>query len=308
MKLLIEVPTWLGDAIMSTPAIENFLNFYQPSSVTIVGSYVSTQLFLNHPRVDRIIIDDTKNSSNRYLALYKLSKKLKGIDISISFRSSFASKILMFLSGSKRRYYFHKNSYEQHQVLKYNEFINSILKTDFEASDLKIYTNPHKYEKPTMGINPGATYGSAKRWYPLEFAKIAISLAPKYDIIIFGGPGETNIAADIEEELKQANITNYKNVAGKTSIPELIEKIAGLDLFVTNDSGPMHVAAAFKIKTYAIFGPTRFKETNQWNNPNEHLIRKDLDCAPCMKRECPLSHHDCMKLITAVDVLKEINE
>jgi len=307
VKLLIEVPTWLGDAIMSTPAIENFLNFYQPSSVTIVGSYVSTQLFLNHPRIDNIIIDDTKSSSNRYLALYKLSRKIKDVDIAISFRSSFSSKVLMFLSGAKRRYYFTKSSYEQHQVLKYNEFINSILKSDFEANDLKIYAHPHKYEKPTLGINPGATYGSAKRWYPEEFAKIAITLAPKYDIVIFGGPGETNIAADIEEELKQAKVTNYKNVAGKTSIPELIEKIAGLDLFITNDSGPMHVAAAFKINTYAIFGPTRFKETNQWHNPNEHLIRKDLECAPCMKRECPLVHHDCMKLITAVDVLKEIN-
>ncbi len=307
MKLLIEVPTWLGDAIMSTPAIENFLNFYQPSSVTIVGSYVSTQLFLNHPVIDNIIIDDTKSSNNRYLALYKLSKKLKDIDIAISFRSSFASKVMMFLSGAKRRYSFSKSSYEQHQVLKYNDFTNSILKTDFEANDLKIYASPFKYEKPTLGINPGATYGSAKRWYPEEFAKIAIQLAPKYDIVIFGGPGETNIAADIESELKQAKVTNYKNVAGKTSIPELIEKIAGLDLFITNDSGPMHVAAAFKINTYAIFGPTRFKETNQWKNPNEHLIRKDLECSPCMKRECPLGHHDCMKLITAKDVLKEIN-
>jgi len=308
MKLLIEVPTWLGDAIMSTPAIENLLEYYKPSYVTIVGSYVSTQLFNNHPQINEIIIDDTKNATNRYLALYKLSKKLKDSDVSISFRSSFASKVLMFFSRAKKRYYFSKEYKNKHQVLKYNEFINTIVPSNFEANDLKIYANPFKYSRPTLGINPGATYGSAKRWYPEEFAKIAIHLASKYDIVIFGGPGETNIAADIENELIKAKVSNYKNVAGKTSIPELIEKIAGLDLFITNDSGPMHVAAAFKVNTYAIFGPTRFKETNQWNNPNEHLITKNLECAPCMKRECPLIHHDCMKLITAVDVLKEINE
>jgi len=308
MKLLIEVPTWLGDAIMSTPAIENLLKFYNPTSVTVVGSYVSTQLFNNHPSVNSIVVDDTKNSANRYIALYKLSGKLKGHDISISFRSSFASKVLMFLSGAKKRYYFSKEYKDKHQVLKYNEFINTFLEKEFVADDLKIYATAYNYPKPTLGINPGATYGSAKRWYPEEFAKIAINLAHKYDIIIFGGPGETNIAGDIEHELINAKVTNYKNVAGKTSIPELIEKIAGLNLFITNDSGPMHVAAAFKVKTYAIFGPTRFKETNQWHNPHEHLITKNLECAPCMKRECPLVHHNCMKFITADDVLKEINE
>ncbi len=66
----------------------------------------------------------------------------------------------------------------------------------------------------------------------------------------------------------------------------------------------MHIAAAYKVKTIAIFGPTRFKETNQWNNPNENIISKNLDCAPCMKRVCPLKHHDCMKKITAERCIK----
>lgn len=118
---------------------------------------------------------------------------------------------------------------------------------------------------------------------------------------------ETDIAKDIEEELIKNGILNYENLAGKTTIPELIEKIAGLDLFITNDSGPMHVAAAYKVKTIAIFGPTKFSETNQWNNEKGKIITKNLECAPCMKRSCPLKHHNCMKLITSNDVLKVID-
>ncbi|WP_375724268.1 glycosyltransferase family 9 protein [Arcobacter sp. KX21116] len=308
MKLLIELPTWLGDAIMATPAIENLLNHYPKANVTILGSFVATLVFKNHPRVDNIVVDETKKKRNRYVALYKLSKEIGKFDMSISFRSSFSTKLFLFFVGSPKRFRYKKIKKHMHQVLKYNEFINKVLKQKNEVGDLKLYYKPFEYKKPTLGINPGATYGSAKRWYPQEFAKVAINLASKYDIVIFGGSGEVDIARDIEELLKNSGISNYQNLAGKTTVSELIEKIAGLDIFITNDSGPMHIAAAFKVQTYSIFGPTRYKETNQWNNPNEHIITKNLDCAPCMKRVCPLGHHDCMKLIKAEDVLKVINE
>jgi len=308
MKLLIEVPTWLGDTIMATPAIENLLNYHKNYEVTIFGSFVSTQLFKNHPRVSKTIVDESKKKKNRYITLYNTAKEIGKFDIAISFRSSFTSRLLLFFTGSKNRFNYKKIKEEKHQVLKYNDFINHALNLNNLAGDLKLYFEPFSYSKPTLGINPGATYGSAKRWYPKEFAKVAVELSFKYDIVIFGGPGEVDIASDIEKSLKENGIKNYQNIAGKTTIPELIEKVAGLDIFITNDSGPMHIAAAFKVPTYAIFGPTRYKETNQWNNPNEHIITKNLECAPCMKRVCPLGHHDCMKLITSDDVLKVINE
>jgi len=308
-KIFIEIPTWLGDAIMTTPAIENIIKTYPDAKITLLGSFVSTQAFKNFKNIQKVIIDDSKKGGNRYLNLIKIAKNIGKVDLAISFRKSLSSKFMMFFVKAEKKYNYKRYTKKEiHQAIRYNDFVNKVLNLENKTGDLKLYFTPHKYPNPTLGINPGATYGSAKRWYPKEFAKVAIKLSKKYDIVIFGGPGETNIAKDIEDELIKNGITNYQNLAGKTTIPSLIEHIAGLDLFITNDSGPMHVAAAYKIKTIAIFGPTKSTETNQWNNPNGIIITKNLDCAPCMKRKCPLGHHNCMKLISADDVLKKIEE
>ena len=308
MKIFIEIPTWLGDAIMTTPAIQNIIKTYPDAKITLLGSFVSTQAFKDYPNIEKVLVDDTKKSGNRYKNLISLAKSIGKVDLAISFRRSFSSKFMMFFVKAKKKFNYKRLTKEEiHLCIRYNDFVNKVLNLNNKVGDLKLYFKPFSYPKPTLGINPGATYGSAKRWYPNEFAKVAITLASKYDIVIFGGPAETDIANDIEKELIKNGITNYQNLAGKTTIPELIEKIAGLDLFITNDSGPMHIAAAYKTKTVAIFGPTKFTETNQWNNDKNGLIvTKNLDCAPCMKRSCPLKHHNCMKEITADDVLKAV--
>ncbi|RZV15731.1 glycosyltransferase family 9 protein [Aliarcobacter butzleri] len=306
-EIFIEIPSWLGDAIMATPAIENLIKTYPDAQITLLGSFVSTQAFQGYPNIKKVIVDDTKKSGNRYKNLISLAKNIGRVDLAISFRRSISSKFMMFFIKAKKKFNYRRlTKKEIHLCIRYNDFVNKVLNLKNEVGDLKLYFKPFKYSKPTLGINPGATYGSAKRWYPEEFAKIAIEMSKKYDIVIFGGPAETNIAKDIETKLVSKGITNYQNLAGKTTIPELIEKIAGLDLFITNDSGPMHIAAAYKVKTIAIFGPTKFTETNQWNNPNGEIVTKNLDCAPCMKRVCPLKHHNCMKNITAADVLNVI--
>ncbi|MFV7791036.1 glycosyltransferase family 9 protein [Aliarcobacter lanthieri] len=307
MKIFIEIPSWLGDAIMATPAIENIIKTYPESKIILLGSYVSTQAFQGYPNIEKVIVDDTKKNGNRYKNLISLAKSIGKVDIALSFRRSFSSKFMMFFIKAKKKFNYRRlTKKEIHLAIRYNDFVNKVLNLNNEVGDLKLYFKAFVYSKPTLGINPGATYGSAKRWYPEEFAKVTIYLASKYDIVIFGGPTETDIAIDIEDELIKQGIKNYQNLAGKTTIPELIEKIAGLDLFITNDSGPMHIAAAYKVKTVAIFGPTKFTETNQWRNPNGIIVTKNLDCAPCMKRVCPLKHHNCMKNISADDILKSL--
>jgi len=304
MKILIELPTWLGDCVMATPAIENIVNFYNDVEITFIGSFVSIEALKNHPKAIKTFVLDKK-----YTSLYKISRDLGNFDAFFSFRSSIRSKFLKFLISAKKKYQFDKNKYQnRHQVEKYNDFINDSLSIDLTAGKLQIYGyNIAKSKKKILGINPGASYGSAKRWYPQEFAKVARELSGEYDVIIFGGSGETDIAGDIEQALIDSGVTNYKNLAGNTTITELINKIASLDLFITGDSGPMHVAAAFQVPTVAIFGPTKDKETSQWMNKKNIIVKKNLDCQPCMKRTCPLQHHDCMNLIKAIDVLKAVN-
>jgi len=260
---------------------------------------VSTEALKAHPNCVKSIVDESKKNKARVLWLYKMAKTQKSFDMAISFRSSLTSRMLLSFIKAKKKVQYKKNAFYGHQVQKYASFLG------FEPKRLKLYQKPFTYSKKTIGLNPGATYGSAKRWYPKEFAKVADILSNEYgyDIVIFGGPNEKEIAKEIEDNL---HIKNFINLAGKTSIKELIEKIGGLSGFITNDSGPMHIAAAYGVPTVAIFGPTDYKETSQWMNEKGTIISKNLECSPCMKRVCPLKHHNCMKEITAKDVISTI--
>ena len=321
MKILIILPNWLGDAVMATPAIELLAKEYPNARFTFVGSYVSIEALKYHPKCERAVVDETKKASNRLVATYKLAKELGTFSLAVSFRNQIHSSLLLRFTGtviSIARRSWHSMfllshtpniSTNQHLVKQYAELAmsdNSDYKGDI--STLKLYIKPKQHEKPTLGINAGATYGSAKRWYPDKFAEVGAAFHDKYDIIIFGGPNEVEMANEIEMYLKNKNVSNYTNLAGKTDIKELCADIAGCSLFVTNDSGPMHVAAAYQVPTVSIFGPTRYKETSQWMNKKSKLVRHEMECSPCMKRECPLGHHECMASITALEVVEAVRE
>ncbi len=155
-----------------------------------------------------------------------------------------------------------------------------------------------------LGINPGATYGSAKRWDPDRFAEVARTLAAEWGakVVITGGPGETAIAADIERELGG----NCLNLAGRTSVRELMALIKRFNFFITNDSGPMHLAAAFGVPLVAIFGSTDHSTTYPLSD-TAIVVRESVECAPCMKRECP-TDHICMKSVMPETVIEKALE
>ena len=266
---------------------------------------MSIETIKNHPKAAQVIILDKK-----YKSLYKIYKTLEVFDVYFTFRSSFRASLLKILTKAKNKYQFNQKNYKKrHQVQKYVDFINDSLNINFLAGDLVLHNiNTLQGIKTTkiLGINPGASYGSAKRWYPSQFAKIAIELSEEFDIIIFGGADEKNFTSEIEQILIKGNIKNYRNLAGKTSITELISHISNLSILVTGDSGPMHIAASLKIPSISIFGPTNDEETSQWMNHKSVVIKKSLDCQPCMKRACPLKHHNCMKLIKAQEIIDVI--
>jgi heptosyltransferase-2 len=305
MNIFIELPTWLGDSIMTTPSIEAIAESYPNAKFTFFGSFIATEAMKAHKNCLHVKIDESKTSKCRFFWLYKKAKEIGKFDIAVSFRSSFVSSFFLWFLKAKSKFQYKKNIYQGHQVEKYFQFVKDALSLHVkEAGTLKLYQKLHHFKRPMLGINPGATYGSAKRWYPQEFAKVAMHFANRYDIVIFGGPNEIDIAKEVEETLQSLHVKNFTNLAGKITITELIERIAGLSLFVTNDSGPMHIASAYQVPTVTLFGPTSSKETCQWKNQYSYILSHDLVCAPCMKRECPLKTHECMKGIKAEEVIE----
>jgi heptosyltransferase-2 len=146
-----------------------------------------------------------------------------------------------------------------------------------------------------IGFNPGATFGAAKQWYPERFIELGRKLKRK--IVVVGGPAEAELGERV------AKGVDGLNLAGKTTIPRLAALIARCRLFVTNDTGPMHVADAVGTSMVAIFGPTDWIETPPYGTSHT-IVRHEIECAPCKKRVCPLGHHDCMKKLGVDPVLR----
>ena len=307
MRILIEIPTWLGDAVMTTPAIENIIKYFPKAEVIIFGSNEVVKIFSLNKKIAKTLI--IEKSIKKYLLNIN---KLKKIDLFISFRNSIYFFLITFLLKPKKSHKYSKNySKNIHQVEKYNDYISSIL--GFKLKPGKIFLGDFNSkisktkQNKLLGINPGGAYGSAKRWHPDKFAEIAKKYSSSYDILIFGGKNEINDSKAIATYLDDSGVKNYTNLSGETNLIQLIAKISILDLFITNDSGPMHIAAAFNIPTLSIFGPTNNYETSQWLNTKSSIAKIELDCQPCKKRECPLSHNNCMKLIKPEAVIKIIN-
>ena len=184
-----------------------------------------------------------------------------------------------------------------------------------------LHRTPNKLSKgvlpyaPTqflIGINPGATYGSAKRWMPERFAELIFRIINELDgrIIIFGSKSENEIADEILQGLKTQNSklkTHILNMVGKTNLRELAALTAECNAFITNDSGPMHMASALFVPVVAIFGSTNKASTGPFGEGHK-IISKNLPCSPCMKRKCPEGHLKCMIEITADNVFAALQE
>lgn len=379
MRILIELPTWLGDAVMASAAVEaiakhaaafdagnlagkfenlgerdfsfssqnfgsvtqeiqifkndtpnldgkfeadrganltanaqenqNPQNSQESVKIVFFGSFAACELFKAHPNCESVIVDNSKKAKFRLWRLFWQARKLGKFDAAFSFRSSFASKILLFGARAGRKFIFQKSKDGAHQVQKYLKFVKSALNLKRADDELKLYFEPRKFDTPVLGLNPGASYGSAKRWYPAYFAQVALHFKDKFKIMIFGGASERDMCEQIEQILRE-NGAECENLAGKTSVLELCENIGGIgqsgSIFVTNDSGPMHIAAAYKTPTIALFGPTRFTQTCPWRNENARILRLNLECMPCMKRVCPLKTHACMKDLSPQAVIQTI--
>lgn len=154
---------------------------------------------------------------------------------------------------------------------------------------------------PLVGIFPGASYGPAKMWGAEKFKALAEKFVRNGNkkILIFGGNKEKDLGNKIQNET-----FGIINLCGKTTMRELMALIKKCDVFVTNDTGPMHMASALNVPVVAIFGPTNTHRTSPLGPST--IIKKEVSCSPCKHRICPLKHHDCMEKISVEEVFEAV--
>lgn len=319
MKILVRLPTWLGDAVMASPFLATLRAHFADAQFCFVGSNVAIALFARDFPHARFVLDNTKQQKVRLLAILHLAKELGRFDIAFTLQNNFLSALLLFLTHSPVRIGFTNEmrsflltdslpkQQNLHQVQRYYELLRP-LGISGEAPTLTLFAQrdvaPHTRKR--IGINTGGAFGNAKRWGKQQFVDTAQALLARgYEVILLGGADDVATNAAIESELAHANL---HNLTGKTSIEQLIDTIAGLDLFITNDSGPMHIAAALQIPLIALFGPTDYRETSPWKAQNAFLLSLNLSCSPCKRRTCPLGHHACMENLQAGEVLAHVEK
>jgi len=328
-KVLVAAPNWIGDAVLALPAIARVRELFPASRITISGLPHICELFRESPYVN-----DMRIYSGSLLSTVSDIKKC-GFDLAILLPNSFRTALIVYLARIPLRCGYNRDgrgimlnmaikvdarTKKLPQTEYYMNIVNYIFGDGVFSGEQKRkewlhlsqgelqHANEilHNFNIPSgsliIGINPGAAYGSAKRWHPERFALLCRTLVNTHNakVIVFGSQQEMNIAAEIVN-LSQVPVIS---MAGKTSIRELMSLIKQCSIFVTNDSGPMHIAAALNIPIVAIFGSTDPEKTGPMGN-NHIVIKKDVDCSPCFKRKCP-TDLKCMDLITVDDVLKGV--
>jgi heptosyltransferase-2 len=312
---------------MTTPAMGAVRATFPDAKITVVAPPAVAELFSPHPFCDGVMVFDKKREHRGMRGLWGFSRLLRdeGFDLAILFQNAMEAAMMACLARIPVRMGYRTDGRglllshgvpigRRERLLHHTDYYRSMLEhsgirggsgrlllqcTDDELEWARRLLSGHRL---WIGINPGAAYGSAKRWLPERFAEVAYTLARNLDagILITGGPGEADIGRDIESALQAPCL----NLAGKTSVRQLMAVIALCGLFVTNDSGPMHVAAAFGVPLVALFGSTDPTTTSPLSD-NVRIVRKPVPCAPCLKRRCP-TDHACMESLTAADVLAAV--
>lgn len=329
-KILIRGVNWIGDAVMTMPAIRALRKSYPEVKIEMLVKPSVAPIFENDPNINETILyEDEFEGIIGKLRLSKILRKKK-FSKAILLQNAFDAAFLAFLAGIPERIGYNRDGrgFLLTKPISFNGDDRKVHHIDYylgllKAADIKAdYSNPWIYlsiderlsardklsslKRPILGINPGATYGSAKRWFPERFAQVANWFIKETDgsVAIFGGRNEVDIA---EEICKWIEIERVMNIAGKTSLRELISLISECDVFVTNDSGPMHIAYAVGTPIVAIFGSTDPNLTGPVGN-NNIVVKTDIVCSPCFERTCKDKDMRCMYTVTSDDVYLGVKE
>ena len=332
-NLLIRGVNWIGDGVMTLPALKALRKELHETKISLLVKPWVSPLFENNPHIDEIVAysDNHKGILGKLKLSWMLNRKK--FNCAILLQNAFDAALITFLARIKHRAGYNRdgrgfllttavsvphNKDTVHQIYYYLNLLQQLgLKAEYAEPYiyLKSAERLHAREmltnmrKPILGINPGATYGSAKRWFPERFAEIANWFISDTcgSVIIFGGQSEVKIADEIYKKVIPGFRTpdSLLSLAGKTSLRDLISLISECDVFVTNDSGPMHIAYAVKTPLAAIFGSTDPHLTGPpptKTGESYMVIKPDLPCSPCFDRTCRNNDLRCMYAITSDEV------
>jgi heptosyltransferase-2 len=352
-RILVRGVNWLGDAVMTTPALQRLREAHPRAHVALLTHPKLAGLWTHHPDVDQVL---TWSAGEGVRAV---ARRLQGLDFTVALvlPNSPRSAIEMWLAGIPRRIgharrwrnFFltqrvpppppamemRKRSVAEirqliaspsstpapalattaHHLHQYLNLVAALgarrepvaprlVVTPAEVEAVRarfgVLMNGENQPPRLLGVNPGAEYGPAKRWPRDRFiaAAVAVRKATGCHIWVFGGARDVELAGGIAAEISAATAGGegpVRSIAGQTSLRELCAALKACDVVLTNDTGPMHVAAAVGTRVVVPFGSTSPELTGPGlpGTSEPGLIRVPVPCAPCFRRECPIDFR-CM--------------
>ncbi len=300
------MPNWLGDCVMSLPILQGLKNLFPNGTIDIaiknnlaglgeilayIDNTISPQNLKNRKYDTALILP------NSFRSAYEIwqSNAPERIGYAGQLRS------LLLTSAVKRplRGTLHQSDYYGRLARKAFPQIElsppalDIAQKYFDQLDELL---PSSSDKPKIGVGFGATYGDAKMWPAERFAMLIDRLSEVAQVVLIGSDAEKEIEQRVLSEVTSKPIS----LVGRTNLPTLAAALSSFSVYLSNDTGPMHLASALGTPVVAIFGPTSPDETKPLGN-NVTVIYRKAVCAPCWKRKCLLDHQ-CMTAITVDEV------
>lgn len=330
--ILIRGTNWIGDTVMSLAAIRELRRLYPDRRLVLAARPWVGGLFEQQGLVDSMV--SIPKSAGPWEEARLLRRTGEHFTQGVILPNSFASALAGFLAGIPRRFGYRRDArhwllsrsarprikdLRRHQVYYYLDLLfqtglsplDYLQASDFQPNvrltatttgrlkaDTLLRSVGVKERRPRVALNPGAYYGPAKRWLPERYARVADALVESVqaEILLVGTAGERRLAGAIQDQMRHSP----RLLTGKTDLPTLLGVLASCRLLITNDSGPMHLAAALDIPQLALFGSTDAVATGPLS-PQARIIHKHVACSPCLLRECPLDLR-CFDRITVDEV------
>lgn len=328
-KILVRAVNWVGDAVMTLPAVDALGEIFPRAEIVILAKPWVAPVYEGRPAVREVMIYRKENGMLNGLAgLTGTVGKLRArrFDIAILFQNAFEAAFLARAAGIPRRLGYDRdgrgillthgvavNSFKPgtHQVEYY---LNLLRATGWKAesrdpaieapggarrSGVRLLAGKGVGENELLvALSPGAMFGDAKRWPAERFAAVGDMAAERWGatVLVMGSGKEALVCRAVESAMKGPCI----NLCGGTSLDVAMAVIERCSMFVTNDSGLMHLAAALDVPTVAVFGSTDPVATGP-RGPHTRIVRHPVDCAPCLKPSCPRDFR-CMKAVEPIHV------